>query len=722
MNTAQPSNEAPAGRSLQVLDSLHRHARLVVVLIPLIVLAGLPVVFIQGQPSYQSTATFQVSPRYMKTLRDDIELEFQSNTQFLQFIQQQARTVNRYDIVERALITLDEQEQALWLPDQPLRRRVERLQQSLAIRHVRDTYLVQVTLTADQPEGLADIVNAVVDAYLVQARAEQVFASDDRVGSLHQREQALLEEISDKTGERSLISERLGLTAFNPDDTNPFDRQLRQLQEDLIEARQQRIRAQARLEAFQTQQESDTALRSIQESLLSDPGLNSLKASLNQRRAQLLSETAGLADNHPGRLDALDELATIDQEIAQREAALREQLLSGMLRRHQASSQQAVTVEHQLEQALAELQARSGRYAEHFNNAVALTRHLDLLWSELDRVRDRLNFFAAEEASPGFSRLVTAAKLPLYPTGTGKKRLLILLLLAAGGLSLAVPVVIDFLDPRIRTVADAHRALGFAPIGWLVEADRPERQRFLKDQLRRLASSLVREHSRHGTRIIALSSARPTGGTSWLTRQLADTLQGLGYPCLIVEANAYRPLDGSRQGPGLAQWLSDDHTAPPIHRRDGQDFLPSGLDAGHAGLPMLERLAERLRSLPADYRFVLVDAPPLLTHADAELVAMAADGVLLLAEAESLSRGELQRAGRLLKAIDPPVVGSIVNRVRPFLGGGYIGGLVEEHERGSKIDERGRLAALISTLRALIEAPRGLLADLAGVLKPRRSR
>ncbi|MGY6586766.1 MAG: GumC family protein [Wenzhouxiangella sp.] len=716
--TAQPTqNDAPPGRGIQVLDSLARHARLVVVLLPLIVVAGLPVVFIQGQPSYQTTATFQVSPRYMKTLRDDIELEFQSNTQFLQFIQQQARTVNRYDILEQALTALDASGQSVWLDDQPMRKRVERLQQSLAIRHVRDTYLVQVTLTAGQPDGLADIVNAVIAAYLEQARTEQVFAADDRVASLRQREAALLEEISIKTAERSQISERLGLTAFNPDDTNPFDRQVRQLQEDLIEARQQRVSADARLQAFLDQQESDTSLRSIQESLLTDPGLNSLKASLNQRRAELLSHTAGLTDGHPGRQDAVDELAAIDKEIQQREDQLREQLVNGMQQRHQASAQQARTVERELEQALADLQARSGLYAERFNTAVGLSKHLDLLWRELDRVRDRLNFFAAEEASPGFSRLVTAALPPMYPTGTGKKRLLLLLLVAAAGLSLAAPIVIDFLDPRIRSVADVHRALNFAPMGWLVEADTPERRRFLDDQLRRLASGLVRAHSRHEVRIIALSSARPGGGTSWLTRQLGTTLQTLGYPCLIVEANAYRPVDGDRQGAGLAQWLTNEQSAPPVREVGGQAFMASGLEAGSNGLPMLERLPEKLRSLPAKYRFILVDTPPLLTHADAELVAMAADAVIMLAEAEALSRGELQRAARLLKAIDPPVVGTVVNRIRPFLGGGYVGSVVEEHQRGFKIHKSGRLNALQTTIRALLRAPFDLLTDLKRRLK-----
>lgn len=707
--------QAPAGRGIQPLDSLYRHARLIVLLFPLIVLAGLPAVFIQGQPSYQSTATFQVSPRYMATLRDDIELEFQSNTQFLQFIQQQVRTVNRYDILERALRQLDHAGYSYWQREgESERKRIERLQQALAVRHVRDTYLVQVSLSAGEPDGLAEIVNAVLEAYLEQARIEQMFAADERVANLHQRERELLSQIDAMTTERSAISQILGLTAFNPEEPNPFDREVRQLQEEWIGARQRRIVADARLEAFLEQQEADTELRSIQESLLSDPGLNSLKASLNQRRAALLTASAGLAPQHPARLDADDELAAIETEIQRREQALREQLLIGMERRHQTSAQQARRVEDGLEQALQDLRARSGDYAAHFNQAVSLNKHLSLLWNELDRVRDRLNFFAAEQASPGFSRLVTPAMPPLHGSGTGKKRLLMLLLLAAAGISLTVPLVIDFLDPRIRSAADAHRAIGFAPMAWLIEADNAERRRFLDDQLRRLASSLIREQERNATRVLVVSSIRPGGGTSWLVRELTRSLHALGYPSLAVEANAYRPDPEQGPGPGLAQWLNDEPPAPPIVEHAGIELMPCGLDQSAVGLPMLERLAAKLRSLPERYRFIVVDAPPLLTHADAELIAGAADAVLLIAEAEVVHRGELQRAARLLQTIDPPVVGAIVNRIRPFLGGGYIGSLVEEHQRGHKLSGGDKLSALRMTISALMRAPFELLADLGG--------
>ena len=714
MSTSPTDTSAPLpGRGIQPLDSLHNHARLVVLIFLVVTLLGLPVVFIKGQPSYQSTATVQVSPRYMKTLRDDIELEFQSNTQYLQFIEQQARTINRYDVIELALQRLDEVNANPWRREgESDRRAIERLQRSLAIRHVRNTYLIQVTLVTDQPDGIEVILNAVVAAYLERAREEQFFAADQRVESLKRRERELLEQIESMTAERTRIAQELGVTAFNPDDVNPFDRRARQLQDDYLEARTQRIEAQARLDAFLAQGETDTAMRSIQEAVLSDPGLNSLKASLNQRRAELLAATSGLSATHPAYLDAQDELAGIEREITSRETELREKLSGGLESRHRTTASQAREIETQLEQLLTEVADQAGAYAEQFNRAVSQTNHLRLLWNELDRVRDRLNFFEAEEASPGFSRLVTAALPPLYPTGTGKKKLLLMVLFAAVALSLAAPIVMDLLDRRVRTVNDVHRTLGFPPLGWIVDAIDPDRLRFAEDQLRRLASGLIRDGNRHATRTIVITSVRPGGGTTWIARSLTRTLNRLGFPTLVVEANAYRPDPAYGPGPGLASVLENGSGRLRVNATDPEvPSMPVGSGPGSRSLGNLQRLQSVLKAIPERYRFVIVDAPPLLASSDAELIAAAGDAVLLVAEAGGVSRGELGRAGRLLKSIDPPVVGSVVNRINPFHGGGYVMALVEEHSSGRKVQPASPVHAMLATAGELIRAPFGMIRD-----------
>lgn len=727
------TSAAPAnlpGRGIKLFDSIQRHPRALILVFLLVMLAGIPFVFIKGVPIYSAGATVQVSPRFMKTLRDDIELEFQSNTQYLQFIQQQIRTFTRHDVIASALKLLDERHAGQphpWrIEGESERRSIYRLQRSLRVFHIRDSYLIQIMLDSPREAGIEDVVNTLVEAYLTVARNEHVYGADQRVTQLEQRQADLLSQIEKLTTERTVIAQSLGVTAFNPADVNPFDRQMQRLLEEHTDTRTRLIEAETRLAAFLNHGETDLAMRSISESILSDPGLNSLKASLNQRRSILLTTMSGLADDHPARLDASDELSSIETEINLREQTLRTELTQAIERRYRNSAEQAQVIEKALARTIEEVRERSRGYAEGFNQALSLNNHITLLWNEIDRVRDRLNFFESEEAAPGFVRLETAAMPPLYPSGAGKKKLLIIVLIAAGGLSLATPVLIDLLDRRIRTVNDAHRVLGFAPMGWVIkhgsDAD-SDLQDFVSEQLRRIATALIREKHRHGTRTIAFTSVKPGGGTTSLVRALTRTINELGYRALAVEANAYHPNPAYLVGHPLADRANESKTlahdslrsSPP----DGLRYLlddperDADLNQSDPLIPSLhtspgQPSLQNLMNLPAvlkkfsNYDFVLVDAPPLLTSADAELVAHGCDGGVIVARAGDIGKGEFSRAVRIMQRVDPPVAGAIVNAIEAFRGGGYVNEMMSEFTERRRINPASLARELGTTISMVL--------------------
>jgi Mrp family chromosome partitioning ATPase len=69
---------------------------------------------------------------------------------------------------------------------------------------------------------------------------------------------------------------------------------------------------------------------------------------------------------------------------------------------------------------------------------------------------------------------------------------------------------------------------------------------------------------------------------------------------------------------------------------------------------------------------VLIDLPPLLPSADAELLIDAIGQVFLLVEAEVLTKAEVVQARVQLERMDPDAVGLIVNRVPVESGGDSI--------------------------------------------------
>ncbi|MBE9609549.1 GumC family protein [Chitinilyticum piscinae] len=701
-----------AGIGIKPLVSIRQHAKLTVATFAITLLLGLPMIWLKGQPKYETEAVIQIAPRYMKTLKDDNELDFQSNSQYRQFVQQQTSTVLREDILRDAIrkVASAPAVQRWQLPGENERQSIRRLRTSLLVLPVPDTYMVRISLSSSDPQPLAPIINAVTSIYLERARNEQVFGKDERTAQLQKRQQQLLRDIDDKAERRNQIAGELGIATFSEEAGNPYDKAIERLREALADARIKRFDAEAREKAFLQHGETDPAVRSILESVSVDPGLNSLKASLNNRRAQLVSGMAGLTEQHPGYQQSRQELGEIDQEISSQTGKLTQSVRSNLQSRFATATSQSRQLEQDIQAELTRQEQSRGRFATLFKEAQNLSAEIEQVRKELDSIGERLNFFTAETGSLGFVRLVTAAQVPDLPQGPGKKKIFLMVVLAALLAAIAVPVARDLLDRRIHAPNDVSASFGFPPLGWLIEADSEDSRSFRCDQLRRLASALIREQDRTGMHIFGLCALQPGGGASSLTLELQATFAQMGLPAIAVEANAFN------RDPRFA-------TAPELELADPQMPQAACASLRLAGsgrhLHAIDRLGACLQQLAQQYRFVLVDVPPLLASGDAELTLRATPGILAVIEAEAQGRGEVGRAARLLQGIDPDSIGVVVNRVRPLDGGGYVRDLMNEFLTGRKPPPANLLRELRLTGVLLIKGAGALLTDLRGQL-PRR--
>jgi hypothetical protein len=99
---------------------------------------------------------------------------------------------------------------------------------------------------------------------------------------------------------------------------------------------------------------------------------------------------------------------------------------------------------------------------------------------------------------------------------------------------------------------------------------------------------------------------------------------------------------------------------------------------------------------------VLIDAPPLLTSSDSELIVRATGAAITVIEADGITKGELARATKLLEKLDPPSLGAVVNRIQPFQGGGYVQSLIAEHLSGHKQSQQPVSHGLRLVMRAMV--------------------
>lgn len=714
--------QRPSEIGVKPLASLKKHWLLALLLTILISSLGVPATLKLGKTSYSSQAVVYVSPRFVRNLQDDQEHELQSNQQYREFVQQQVRTINRYDIVEEALNKLGERAATWRLTGETPRRAVERLQGALNISPVPDTYQISVSLEGEQRDMLADIVNSVVNTYLEKAKQEEFYASDDRAGSLRAEREKVAREIEDKIARRTLFAQQLGVTTFNESSQNPYDQLLVSGKEALANSSRERIAAEAQLAAIdpKTPEGKRTLGALAQDLVAKDPGLNSLKASVNQKRSELFAKISGLSAEHPGRKAAEQELNELEAEVKESTERLTASFEAMIYEQRRSETERARKVEQDLATQVKAESAKAQDFSMGYQQALSLGSDIDRARKRLDEIDDRLDFLGLEKNAPGFVRLFSAAQRPEAPFTGGKKKYLVIFVLAGLILGLVAPVVVDLLDPRLKSARDLEKLLGFPPVAWILERRDEATKTLAEDQLLRLAAGLDRDRRSQATQIVVLTSVKSGAGTSTLTLDLARELSGMGVRALAVETNALKPdaryltrpddstegggteheLDVVRIEParlGLASMLTGEATVDD--RLSGDALLPDRVGVGalrdRRHLPEIHALGPLLRDFASVYQFVLVDAPPLLLSSDTEVLSSHADCVLLVVEAEATSKAELREAARVLERLSPRGVGAILNRVRVQPGDRQLAAKLKEYATGERPPTQTRLARLL---------------------------
>ena len=507
--------QTPAPRKpIKPLVSLRAHKNVALILFALFALLGLPLAWIKGTPIYYTEASVYVAPRFIKNLTEDVEQQFQSNSQYRQYVEQQVRTIPRYDILQAAIKQIDSVYIKQHLIAETEQRTIYNLAGMLQLKPVLDTYLITIGIESARPEGLSNIVNTVVNTYLEKQRVEEFYASDERITNLQQERERLLKIVDDLVEKRIEIAQEIGVTAFNESFVNPFDKILGTNREALNVARQRRIEAEANLASVDKTQrkEGNLALQAqARDRVDMDSGLNSLKQNLFDRRSRLLEKISGLGPNHPGRIAIQREINEIETEFNRATNELNQSHQETLIEQYRAAVYETRRIENELEKDLEEQAQKAKWFAKGYQEALSLGNSIEKERGRLLTIEERVDFLALESKAPGFVRLASLAPSPELPVRGGRKKMYLIILFAGVALSLVVPTAIDMLDPRIHTPIDVASTLGISTMGWIIERSNQMATDFSQDQLKRLVANMDRDRRTHQTKSFLITSVKPGG-------------------------------------------------------------------------------------------------------------------------------------------------------------------------------------------------------------------
>lgn len=202
----------------------------------------------------------------------------------------------------------------------------------------------------------------------------------------------------------------------------------------------------------------------------------------------------------------------------------------------------------------------------------------------------------------------------------------------------------------------------------LITAYQPRSRR--AEELRTLRSELVLRWFGRGNSVLAVVEARAGNGGNVLAANLAVTFAQLGERTLLIDANLRTPTQHTLFGLAGTSGLVDF-----IQGRDSLDkaltnvpgFSRLSVMCAGATPPNPQELLGHisfgylLETSPAKYDVVIVDAPPLLECADAQLIAARAGGAVLATRRHRARLADALRVKAQLGSAGAVLLGAVID-------------------------------------------------------------
>jgi capsular exopolysaccharide synthesis family protein len=196
----------------------------------------------------------------------------------------------------------------------------------------------------------------------------------------------------------------------------------------------------------------------------------------------------------------------------------------------------------------------------------------------------------------------------------------------------------------------------------------------MSEAFRALRTALLLSQADHPPQVILVTSALPREGKTTAAANLAVTLAQLGDRTLLIDADLRKPgvgrllnmTDGNYAGLSsyLAGVSSLDLVTVPHPMIPNLVAIPTGpLPPNPADLLSSHKLADALRQLRTQYKFIVIDSPPIMAATDAVILSVQADGVLLVVRSGETPKEAFTRARDLLTSVKCHLLGVVLNAV-----------------------------------------------------------
>ncbi|WP_322806319.1 polysaccharide biosynthesis tyrosine autokinase [Thermanaerothrix sp.] len=256
----------------------------------------------------------------------------------------------------------------------------------------------------------------------------------------------------------------------------------------------------------------------------------------------------------------------------------------------------------------------------------------------------------------------------------------------AAGLFLALAIIFlrDALDTTVHSKEDLERKVGLPVLGMIakIEDTRDAGQPYvdhkprspIAETFRKLRTNLEFASVDTPLKLIVVTSALPSEGKTTIALNLAAIYAQGGKRVAVVDADLRKPMlhriTGLSNRIGLTDLFRSDMPMKEILRNpNGNErlyLITSGkLPPNPGELLASMRMGQILEHLSNLVDLIILDTPPMLVAADAQILAARSDGVLIVAEPYRTPIESLKASVEALRRVNARVLGAVFNRVPP---------------------------------------------------------
>ena len=548
----------------------------------------------------------------------------------------------------------------------------------ISLQPVRNTQLVKLSFDSHDPVLAERVPNTLAMIYIISdleargdtTRRSMAFLRNQAVElkrNLNESERALHEF---RERERIVVAKGVAVSGTM--------RQLEELESALEDARRKRLDAEARYNQVNTarQGQAGAALESLPV-VQNNPVMARFKDAETEAERRVSEASKRYGPEHPRMISAQSDLKAVRENLRRQVGTVVEAVLKDyeVARANEAS----------LERVLARAKSESQEYNRkeftlaRLEREVASNRQLYDLFTQRAKETDR------GDVPSAIARVIDVAKLPKSPSGPDKRKIIGTAMLAALAVAVAIALLLEQLDTRVKTSHEVEAKLEVKAVGVLPRM-RPRTgvpiERIFVDEnhgafaegIRSIRSDLLLSGIDSPQKVVLLTSSLPEEGKTTVACNLAFAFSQI-KKTVLVEADMRRPkiarvLGADAHRAGLSELVAGNALLDEcVYPAENSNLWV--LQSGRVPLNPLEllsshRFTEVMQTLKKAFDVIILDSPPLQMVSDALVLSQFATSVLYVVKADSTPYPLARHGLTQMKRVNEPALvglGVVLNQL-----------------------------------------------------------